>query len=280
MNERAYAKINIGLHLLGRRPDGYREIETVFHRIDLYDDLSFAPSGSLTLACSDPSLPVDASNLCLKAAALLQQHSSPSRGAAISLTKRIPLGAGLGGGSSDAAATLRGLSRLWDLRISSEELARIALEAGSDVPFFLGKGSALGRGRGELLEYFHLDLPSWIVVAYPNVHVSTAWAYENSAIPARPAGASLRETVLGHRASPQRYMTLLRNDFEPLVLRTHPVVAELKQSLYLQGAEFAQMSGSGSSVYGLFQDEERARAAAEAMRGHRVSVTPPHFQPE
>jgi 4-diphosphocytidyl-2-C-methyl-D-erythritol kinase len=279
ITERAYAKINIGLHLLRRRPDGYRDIETVFHRVDLWDELTIEEAPSLSLRSSDPSIPSDDTNLCMKAAALLRAHCGTSAGAAMTLTKRIPAGAGLGGGSADAAAALRGLAALWRAPLPEAELAALALSVGSDVPFFLGRGSAFGQGRGEILEYFNLDLPYWIVLATPDVHISTAWAYEQTVIPARPAGPPVKQIVTEHLRDARRYMTLLRNDFEPLVLRTHPEVASVKQALYLHGAEFAQMSGSGSSVYGLFREEASARASARALPSCRVSLTAPGFQP-
>jgi 4-diphosphocytidyl-2-C-methyl-D-erythritol kinase len=275
---RAYAKINIGLRIVRRRLDGFRDIETIFHRVDLHDDLAFEEAPALSLVCSDPSIPTDETNLCMKAATILRAHARSGAGARITLTKRIPAGAGLGGGSSDAAATLRGLARLWDVRVSEEELSAMALAIGSDVPYFLGEGSALGRGRGEILDFFQLDLPYWIVVATPRVHVSTAWAYAQTAIPVRPPGADLRSVVLVNLADARRYRELLQNDFEPLVLAAHREVAWAKQSLEASGAEFAQMSGSGSSVYGLFSSEQGARSAAGALSACRVSLTAPHFQ--
>ncbi len=280
MTERAYAKINIGLHILRKRPDGYRDIETMFHRIDLYDEIAFERAPNVTLSCTDPSLPVDGTNLCVKAAELLQERCSIKEGAAMRLTKKVPSGAGLGGGSSDAAATLRGLARLWNKDIPSDTLSALALELGADVPFFLGRTSAYGLGRGERLEYVTLDIPFWIVVATPDIHVSTAWAYEHSAIPTRNGGPTLKESVTAHLHDPKRYLTLVRNDFEPLVLRTYPAVAAVKQALYIRGAEFAQLSGSGSSVYGLFRDEEQARGAVLALSEHRTSLTRPGFRPE
>jgi 4-diphosphocytidyl-2-C-methyl-D-erythritol kinase len=279
MTLRAYAKINIGLHLLRRRPDGYRDIETVFHRIDLCDELSFAPSASVTLRSTDPSLPSDGTNLCVKAALLLRERYAVSDGAAMTLTKRIPMGAGLGGGSSDAAATLLGLAEFWRLSPARGELAALALEIGSDVPYFLGTGSAYAQGRGERLEPLGLEIPWWIAVATPDVHVSTAWAYEHSAIPPRSAGPPLKESVMEHLSDPKRYLTLVRNDFEPLILKTYPAIAAAKQTLYLAGAEFAQLTGSGSSVYGLFREESHARAALGALADCRTSLTAPGFRP-
>jgi 4-diphosphocytidyl-2-C-methyl-D-erythritol kinase len=259
--------------------DGYRDIETIFHRVDLCDDLAFEAAPALSLVCSDPSIPTDETNLCMKAAALLRSRAGAGAGARITLTKRIPAGAGLGGGSADAAATLYGLARLWNVRLPEAELASIALAIGSDVPYFLGEGSALGRGRGEILDFFELDLPYWIVVATPRVHVSTAWAYAQTQVPVRPPGQDLRSVVLVHRADARSYRGLLQNDFEPLVLGTHREVASTKQTLEGAGAEFAQMSGSGSSVYGLFKAEADARAALGALQACRVSLTAPHFQP-
>jgi 4-diphosphocytidyl-2-C-methyl-D-erythritol kinase len=279
LTARAYAKINIGLHIVRRRLDGYRDIETIFHRVDLCDDLAFEAAPALSLVCSDPSIPTDETNLCMKAATMLRAYARIGAGARITLTKRIPAGAGLGGGSSDAAATLRGLARLWDVRIPERDLAAMALAIGSDVPYFLGEGSALGRGRGELLDFFRLDLPYWIVVATPRVHVSTAWAYAQTPIPVRPPGEDLRSVVLAHVADARSYRARLQNDFEPLVLAAHREVAAAKEALEGAGAEFAQMSGSGSSVYGLFASEQSARTALGALRACRLSLTAPHFQP-
>ncbi len=275
---KAYAKINIGLHLVRRRLDGYHDIETIFHRVQLYDEILFEPASSIVLTCSDPAIPSDERNLCIKAALLLKQHFGITAGVHIKLKKQIPIGAGLGGGSSDAATTLLGLADFWNQQLSTVDLASIALQLGSDVPYFLNSGSAYALGRGEQLKYFSLDVPYWIVLVYPDIHISTAWAYQNSVLQPNTTTGSLRNTVREFIYDAKRFMTLVRNDFEPLVLRTYPEVAAVKQALYLHGAEFAQMSGSGSAVYGFFRNKADADKATLTFRHYTVSITPPHFQ--
>jgi len=281
---RAYAKVNLDLRILGERPDGYHEVRTILQTLRLHDTLTFAVArGPFAITCDDPEIPTGPSNLIWRAATLMARlrdgRARPPSGVRVRLVKRIPAQAGLGGGSADAAATLTALARLWKVDADLSCLARLASELGADVPFFLGTASAYGQGRGERLESLQLDVPWWIVVATPDVHVSTAWAYEHSAIPPHKGGPTLRESVTAHMGDPKRYLTLVRNDFEPLVLRTYPAIAAAKQSLYLGGAEFAQLSGSGSSVYGLFREEERARTALDALAGCRTSLTAPGFRP-
>ncbi len=280
---RAYAKINLGLHILGAREDGYHDIETVFHRIDLFDELDLATADAISLECIPNSLPADERNLCFGAAHLLKERLRHTGGASIVLRKCIPEGAGLGGGSSDAAATLLGLMQLWDATLPHEVLRGIALQLGSDVPYFLKPGTAYATGRGEILEYFPLEVPYWIVVVYPNLAISTAWAYRNFS---RNGGRdvesvpSLKEVLQLELANPARLNALLRNDFEPLVEGTHRVVAEAKRLLVDSGALLVRISGSGSSVFGFFHEETRAREAATAFEERFfVSVTPPYFEP-
>lgn len=287
---KAYAKINLGLRILGKRDDGYHDIETIFHRIDIFDEIAIHPSKDVLLSSSDSGLPTDERNLCVRAAESLRRRCNVDDGVRILLKKNIPVGAGLGGGSSDAAATLLGLIQFWKLKISDGDLLSAALELGSDVPYFLKLGTARATGRGEVLEYFSLDVPSWIVIVYPSVQVSTAWAYDEFAALKEKGGKgergsgvtgriSLKQIVCDNIARPRMFNTLLRNDLESVVFRTHESLASLKQALFDAGADFAQMSGSGSSVYGFFSDELLATAAAEklAMR-HRVFITRPHFR--
>jgi 4-diphosphocytidyl-2-C-methyl-D-erythritol kinase len=281
---RAYAKINLGLRILGRRKDGYHDIETVFHRIDLFDEVSLAPADGLTLECFPESLPSDERNLCYQAAQLLSRRLHRSPGASIVLRKAIPEGAGLGGGSSDAAATLLGLVQLWDADLPAGELRDLALRLGSDVPYFLNDGSAYATGRGEVLDYFRLELPYWIVVVYPHLAISTAWAYRNFTTNGTVQSEEpipLKEVLRNEIGNPARLNALIRNDFEPLVEGTHRIVAEAKRLLVDSGAGVVRLSGSGSAVFGFFQDELRTRAAAKALqRRFFVSVTPPYFEPE
>ena len=275
----APAKINLGLHVLRRRPDGFHDIETVFIRIPWSDVLSVEPSSDLTLSCSDPSLPTDERNLVMKAALLLRRTYGASTGAHFHLEKRIPYGAGLGGGSSDAAAALRLLNDHWSLALGDDRLARHGLELGSDVPFFLGAEAALGSGRGEKLEPLidpQTDEPFRpaypLVVVVPEIAVSTAEAY--GAIMPRDTGRpNLKEVVLSRDL--ERWRRELINDFERPVLRNHPEIAELKKALESAGAGYAAMSGTGSAVYGFFTDTAAAAAAEEALRlsGHGTWMT-------
>ncbi|WP_457651782.1 4-(cytidine 5'-diphospho)-2-C-methyl-D-erythritol kinase [Rhodocaloribacter sp.] len=276
----APAKINLGLHVLRKRPDGYHDLETVLLRIGWADRLTARPSDRLTLTCSDPALPTDEGNLCMRAALRLREAFGVTRGAALHLDKRVPYGAGLGGGSSDAAATLRLLVALWGLDASEARLHRLAAALGSDVPFFLGPEAAFATGRGERLLPLRdprtgapYRLPFPLVVVAPPVHVSTPAAYAL----VRPRAADrpdLRALVASNDLA--RWRAELVNDFEAPVFAAHPALRRVKERLVEAGAGYASLSGSGAAVFGLFEDAARAQAAAEAARreGHRVWQDP------
>jgi 4-diphosphocytidyl-2-C-methyl-D-erythritol kinase len=279
---RAYAKINLGLQILRLREDGYHDIETVFHRIALHDDLTFSRlDRGIAIESDTPGAPSDETNLCYRAAAMIFQQCGHAGGARIALRKRIPIGAGLGGGSADAAAVLLHLPGYLGIPISEQDRFDIAAAIGSDVPYFLRKGSAHARGRGELLSYFSLSVPYWILLVYPGIHVSTAWAYNsftfNPHLPVHP----LKELVAGQMHQPTALVNTLRNDFEPVVFRAHETVMRVKEILYRTGADFALMSGSGSSVFGLFRDEQLARESARFFSmTYFTHLTAPFFEPE
>ena len=278
----AYAKINLGLLVLNKRPDGYHNIITVFHRINLFDQIGLAPSEEIAVVSTSPEAPSDESNICHEAARLLRERLKIRKGVAITIEKNIPVGAGLGGGSSDAAAVLRNLPAFWQQSVDASLLHELALQLGSDVPYFLGRGSAVARGRGEILEYFPLDLPFTILLCNPNIHVGTAWAYGQ--LHPRPGrnDVSLRDFLRKGIEEPRFLNETLVNDFEPAVFHAFPDIRRLKEDMLTAGAVYASMSGSGSSVYGLFNDG----AAAEKLelllraRGYRTCITPPHFLPE
>jgi 4-diphosphocytidyl-2-C-methyl-D-erythritol kinase len=276
----AYAKINLGLRVLQQRKDGYHDIETIFHRVNISDDVEIEPAETIQFSSSGGDLPADESNLCLRAARLLQREYRAIRGARIRLTKRIPIGAGLGGGSSDAAATLLGLNTLWDLRLTPEDLLPIALHLGSDVPFFLRQGSAVARGRGDLLEYFPLDIPFSIVVVYPGVHISTAWAYAHLHPEGRPDPTPLKSILLSSLVQPEKMQALIHNDFQRLVFSSFPMTADISHRLHATGAFFTQLSGSGSAVFGFFMNEAAARESLLQLDKRCTAfLTPPHFIP-
>lgn len=273
----APAKVNLGLEILRRRPDGYHELETIFYRIALADtiELHERPRGS-TMTCDDPSLSIGPDNLCLRAVEAMRSATSNDRGVHVVLHKRIPTGAGLGGGSSDAAAVLKGLNERWSAGLSLERLKEIGATLGSDVPALLGGPLAFGRGRGEILEDLPPAFSHWLVCVTPPVAVSTAWAYGRLQLRTRPERTSLRERFLRAVPDLRALDTVLTNDFEDVVLPAHPPIAEVKRLLREAGCTAALMSGSGSSVFGLTTD--RASAEAAALRfgpPFIVSVSPP-----
>ncbi len=271
----APAKLNLGLYVLRRRSDGYHDLDTVFMPIAWHDVLKIDPAPTLVLSCSDARLPVDESNLVLQAALALQQETGVENGALLYLDKHVPFGAGLGGGSSDAATTLRALCTLWGVEVSETRLHALATALGSDVPFFLNPVPSRATGRGEVLTPlvtasgapFQLSYP--IVVVAPGVLVSTAEAYK-LVTPQDEGRADLAEVVLS--GDLDLWRTALVNDFEAPVCATYPALTALRQALWDAGAAYVSLSGSGSAFYGVFREDRMAYAAAEALRyeGYQV----------
>lgn len=273
--QNAPAKLNLGLHVLQKRPDGYHDLETVFLPIAWHDTLQVEVQDTWTFTCSDPQLPTDESNLCVKAAQRLREVSGVSSGAALHLEKLLPYGAGLGGGSSDAAHTLRLLNTLWDAGVSKAALHTIAAELGSDVAFFLEDQAMYATGRGELLEPLQdetgqpYQFPFYIVVVVPPVHVHTAVAY-SGITPNNINRPDLRSLVLSNDLS--RWQAHLVNDFEASVFARYPVIRDVKATLQSAGAGYASMSGSGSAVFGVFEDKATADQAARSFDGENMRV--------
>jgi len=280
MKLRAYAKINIGLNILGQRSDGYHDLETVFHEIDCFDEIELERHEKVTMTADSILVPIDGSNLCLSAAHLLQKEKHVRQGVVIHLKKNIPIGAGLGGGSSDAAAVLSGLNRFWELRLSNNQLRSLAAQIGADVPFFIEGGTAYATGRGDILELFSLTLPFWIAVITPLVRISTGWAY-GQLMPRRNGKASGLQTKLVKQISnPQKLASIVQNDFEPFVFKTYPELSRVKEKLNELGAVFSLMSGSGSSIYGFFENDKKALAALSSFpKNYQTSITAPSFKP-
>lgn len=278
ITRQAPAKINLGLHVLRKRPDGYHDIETVFHRIDWADTITVARADTLTLTCSDPTLPTDADNLCMQAARHLAAAFDVTEGAQMHLDKRVPVGAGLGGGSSDAAAALQALTDLWDLPATPDDLHALAVRIGSDVPFFLlDTPAACATGRGERLTPLMIDgapfrLKHPVLVVVPPVSVATPDAYER--VTPRDAGRRSVCDVVASGAVEQ-WRDLLRNDFEAPIADAYAPVAEVRSLLREHGAAYVSLSGSGAAVYGIFTTATQAhiaRAVAERA-GFRVHAT-------
>lgn len=267
----AFAKINMGLNVVRKRPDGYHEIRTMLQTISLYDTLEIEAHTRLRLSTSDPDLSVGEDNLVMRAARAFAQAASRPVKVQIHLTKRIPAGAGLGGGSSDAAVTLLALNRLYGAPLTMSRLREIASGLGSDVPFFLTGGTALALGRGEIVHPIQ-DLPArWVLVLTPNFRISTADAYRRSAA---TLTRTRRKTSI-YRFSRQRVRARspfeAGNDLERAVAPVHSRLRELLRRLRAAGAVAPAMTGSGSAVYGLFAGEGEAHRALREMTGSPVA---------
>jgi len=273
----AFAKINLSLHVLGQRPDGYHEIDTILQTISLHDTitLTVTESPEIVLSCDDPLLPAGDGNLVYRAAKALQARFAPGKGVRIRLEKRIPVQAGLGGGSSDAAVTLISLSYLWKVSTQPQDLLEIARGLGADVPFFFRGGTARGVGTGNDLDPLR-DLPDqFLLVLKPNASVATANAYKS--LKARSLTSDTAKTILSssERAaiSDSFDHEALQNDFEPVVFELEPEVERAKVALMRAGAEAALLAGSGSAVFGIFDSgdaQARAIQVIELEAGWRV----------
>ena len=250
--------------MLGRRNDGFHEVATILQTISLHDTLIFERSDNgIELTCDDCSLPIDETNLITKAANALRAEFRIEDGARIELRKLIPMGGGLGGGSSNAAVTLIGLSRLWSLNVSFEKLYEIGSGLGSDVPFFLYGGTALATGTGTAIEPNPDVRLGPIIVVTPNVWISTREAYADLDA-ANLTSADTERILLNYRFEAEIPANTV-NDFEKTVFAAFPEIADVKAKLLELGAQWALMSGSGASVFGIFENEETRQTALKAL---------------
>ena len=263
----SFAKINWTLRILGKREDGFHELFTVFQTVSLSDTLTFSEGSGISLTSSEPRMPVDERNLVIKAASALNKEVGGSRGAAIHLQKRIPSPGGLGGGSSNAAVTLIGLRWLWQIDISDARLATIAAEVGSDAAFFLTGGTAVGTGRGENIEPIPDTAAAEMLIVRPRARVRTRDAF--AALNAPVLTSEARERILSvSRTDADRFDPLhsdLTNDFERSVFAAFPEIERVKKTLIDLGAANAALSGSGASVFAIFDKQETRQAAQKAL---------------
>ena len=276
----APAKVNLFLEVLGKRADGYHEIVTVMQRVSLHDVLTFEPTESgIEITCTDPSIPTDRGNLVWRAVEALQQATGGRWGCRVAIDKRIPAGSGLGGGSSDAAATLRAVNELCSLGLDASALGRMATALGSDVPFFLGPPTAVCRGRGEILEPVTVAAPFHYVLVMSGLHVSTAEVYKRLALSltARRKDVSILENALV-AGDVERVGAHLFNRLETSAFAVHPELGERLSALARLGVCGARMSGSGSTLFALCRDARhafdiQARARAEGSGFVAVAAT-------
>ena len=278
LSMRAPAKVNLVLKVLDRRPDGYHNIWSLMQTVAVEDELVFRlrPRASgLTLQCDDSTLPTDGRNLVAQAATLALERAGRTVGLEVRITKRIPVSAGLGGGSSNAAATIAAINQLLILGWSADEMARMSQPLGSDVPFFFFAPTALVCGRGEDVIARTIEGRRWVVLVHPGFPIETRWAYDQLA--AKRGKAAPLPRPLQHMTEMgtlvwDDIIPFMENDFESALTPIHDVLREIKQGLLSEGAEAALLSGSGATVFGLFRDEPsavRAQNTVCAGRGFR-----------
>jgi 4-diphosphocytidyl-2-C-methyl-D-erythritol kinase len=257
------AKVNLRLEILKKREDGYHELRTILQKINLHDLLHFSlkKERGISIKTNHPNLPVGKKNLVYQAVQSILKKSDYKGGVLIEIEKRIPLGAGLGGGSSNAATTLKAMNQLLKINLPKKELMAMGLEIGADVPFFFLEGAAIASGIGERLK--KIELPGlWFVLIYPNFEVSTRWAYQNFILTKRRFHFNLH----GLLRTPKEISNLLWNDLEEVVSRECPQIGVMKKMLYSAGALGALMTGSGPTVFGVFSEEGGASEAYKKVK--------------
>ena len=269
---KAKAKINLGLDVLAKRPDGYHELRMVMQSIGLHDEicLTVTQEPGIRIRTDAPGLPTDKRNLAYRAAALLMEEFGIGQGLKISLNKKIPMAAGLAGGSADAAAVLKGVSRLFGLNLSMEELQKRGVQLGADIPYCIMMGTALAEGIGEKLTRLP-DAPAChVLLAKPPVEVSTGFVYGNLKVDRLEKHPDIDGQTAAIRDGDLKKMAaLMGNVLETVTIPVHPVIRELKDEMRSLGAVGAMMSGSGPTVFGLFDEEDRAGEAYERMKHSR-----------
>jgi 4-diphosphocytidyl-2-C-methyl-D-erythritol kinase len=269
------AKINLGLHIHKKREDGFHELETLFQMVAWFDELEVEGTAEkVELFCDSPEIPNDETNLVIKAARLLQKNFSGKHGGVnIKLKKNIPSGGGLGGGSGNAAGILLALNHLWDLKIPRKDLITMSSELGSDVPFFLMSPCAIGTGKGEILEPIENSINFYILMVYPNLSLSTSWVYGNLKLKLTKPENNI--SILANFLMRSEFAQLgaaLYNDLEPVVFKRYPEILEIKNELLRSGAGGALLSGSGSTVFGIFDNPDLAKKALARFAGRKYKV--------
>jgi 4-diphosphocytidyl-2-C-methyl-D-erythritol kinase len=271
---RAPAKINLSLRVVGRRADGYHLLDSIMVAVTLFDELEIkrrvlkrserAQPAPVRVTCDDPKVPLGEGNLAHRAAALLLKQAGVVQPLDIHIRKRIPMGAGLGGGSTDAAATLVGLNRLLKLHFSESRLEKLALQLGADVPFFIRARPSRARGVGEQLTPLRNIPACWVVILYPGFPVSTAWVYGN--LPQNLTKFQPKTRVYTLLTRAPKFADLLVNDLEAVTVKRYGRIKVLKDRLIEKGAAGALMTGSGSAVFGIFGSREKAKKAYQTLR--------------
>ncbi len=262
----SFAKLNIGLKVLNRRKDGYHNIVTLFQEIDISESVQVATQNQRTwkLTTNVDWIPDDETNTAVKTYAVLKTHFPKIGGVKIHLEKKIPPGTGLGGGSSNAAAVLKVMNRFFDLKLSTRQLEGLAMEVGADVPFFIRGGTQIGKGRGEKLTQVKQAVSGYFLILIPEISINTEWAYKALKKDLKPESEEpnfvnfIRQGLIPD--------AIFENDFEQVVIPAYPEIGALKSGLLNAGARVASLSGSGSTVFGIFDDEALAARAESKFR--------------
>jgi len=259
INLKANAKINIFLDVLDKRKDGYHNIKTVFQEISLADSINIKDTsglkGEIVIKTSAPRLPTDRRNLAYRAADIIRKYAGIKRGAEIYIEKKIPVGAGLGGGSSDAACVLKGLNKLWNLKINNRQLCSLGKRIGADVPFFIYGGRCLGEGIGDILTPLPVGKKEWYVIVYPGFEISTKFVYEQL-------------TEIKKRCIIKTHYNKLEN----VVLPLYPEIRIMKEKLKMWGADYSLMSGSGSCVFGVVKDRMTGKKVMGYLKKYAYGI--------
>jgi len=259
MNEiivKSPAKINIGLNIINKRDDGFHNLETIFYPLNLFDEIRFSKSDKFSFNSNDENLNKEKTNLIIKAKELLENEFGIKIPIEIYLNKYIPIGAGLGGGSSNAASTLIALTKLFNLKIDAKYRSQLALKLGSDVPYFLNPVSSYAESRGEVLIPLNFKLDKYLLLVNPGIHVATKWAF-GIITPMQP-NVSLKSLISNSIIEIEDVMCLASNDFENIVFNHFPEIRAIKEKMLHFGANYSMMTGTGSTVWAMFDDEETA----------------------
>lgn len=274
VRQKAYAKVNIGLDVLRRRPDGYHELKMIMQTVDLFDDLSFEKvrEPGILLRIDGADLPADENNLVYRAAALLMEVKQIREGVSITLTKRIPIAAGMAGGSADAAAAMRGLNILFGMGYSAEELRKFGVRLGADIPYCISGGTMLSEGIGEVLTPLPAPPECYLAVVKPDIDVSTAFVYQNLKADSLSFHPDIDGMARALAAGDLKGITdRMGNVLETVTVPAYPVIDRIKKRMCELGAENALMSGSGPTVFGIFKEREQAEKAAERIREEKLA---------
>lgn len=250
------AKINIGLNILSKREDGYHNLETIFYPINLFDVIKVCKSDNFLFYSNDDKLNHEKTNLIIKAKELLESYTKEKLNVKIELRKNIPIGAGLGGGSSNAASTLLALNELFELKLDKNTLSELAITLGSDVPFFINPVASFAESRGEILYPLNFRLNKYLLIVNPGIHIATKWAF-NLIKPDYPK-FSLKSFIDKENFSVDDIMKIASNDFEKIVFEHFSEIYEVKNKALEFGADYSMMTGTGSTIWAMFEEEEAA----------------------